>query len=92
MYLLVKCRLVTTPWSGVMCLQIASPPFLHAASTMYRCLKCDLYVVALGLRFLVFGLEEPNRPEVGRFGALLEGPGNMLSYARLGEPLDDFWL
>lgn len=50
MYLLVRCRLVTTPWSGVICRASHTPPLRHAVSTMYRCLKCDRYVIAFDLR------------------------------------------
>jgi hypothetical protein len=39
----------------VICLAIAFPPVLHAVSTIYLCLKWDLYDVALGLLF--FALE-----------------------------------
>lgn len=41
MYFLVRCKLVTTPWSGVICLGVIRPPFLQADSTIKRCLKCD---------------------------------------------------
>lgn len=42
MYFGVKCRLVTTPPSWVIFLVVLVPPDLHAASTRYLCLKCDL--------------------------------------------------
>ncbi len=48
MYFDVRCRLVTTPPSCVMFLVMFRPPVRHAASTKYRCLKCDLYDLGLG--------------------------------------------
>lgn len=42
MYFEVKCKLVTTPPSWVMFREMFVPPDLHAASTRYLCLKCDL--------------------------------------------------
>lgn len=58
MYFFVRCRLVTTPWSGVICRASHTPPLRHAVSTMYRCLKCDRYVIAFDLRcdILLFAL------------------------------------
>lgn len=53
-YFFVKCKLVTTPWSGVICRASHTPPLRQAVSTIYLCLKCDRYVVAGGRRFTVF--------------------------------------
>src|SRR2546423_8262192 len=82
MYLSVRWRLVTTPCSGVMCLTTFSPPFRHAASTMYFCLKCDLYDCVCGL-LLIRGLLGPgSSDEVVRSGALLDGQGIIESSPR----------
>lgn len=85
MYFLVKCKLVTTPWSGAICLAVIWPPFFHADSTKYLCLKCILCVdFALGLLLL---RDDPVASEQERLDVLsdLSGIVYELSTARLGE-------
>lgn len=82
MYLLVRCKLVTTPWSGVICRASHTPPLRHAVSTMYRCLKCDRYVVACGLRYDDFLLAARSRLWVRRPSApTFDGPTSRCSLA-----------
>lgn len=68
-YFSVRCRLVTTPPSWVMLRTVLMPPERQAASTRYRCLKCDLYVRRAGragepsaLRDWVIGLDVGRAP------------------------------
>jgi len=85
MYLSVRCRLVTTPCSGVICLIMLSPPFRQAASTIYFCLKCDRYDCVCGL-LLIRGLLGPDSSdEVVKSGALVEGQDIIESSARFDE-------
>jgi hypothetical protein len=68
-----------------MCLTVLSPPFRHAASTIYFCLKCDLYDCVCGL-LLIRGLLGPDSSDdVVRSGALFDGQDMIESSARFEE-------